>query len=78
MDFKTGSKEIAEGDLVKEMESLGIKVPEALDFPYSKKLDEKFAVTFDRKGFVLRDGKFVPAYSSTITKNKVARLEKGE
>lgn len=78
MQYKTGSVELAEDELVDDMKSLGMEIPSACDFPFSYKLDEKFTASFAKKGYVLRSNKFVPAFSRSITKNQVVQLEKGD
>jgi len=75
MAYKIGAVELSETELVEEMKRLNIEPPQSLEFPYTHKLDEKYTAHFDKKGFLLRDGKYVPGYARTITKNQVVQLE---
>lgn len=78
MGYRTGAKEFPEADLAKEIGALGVELPGAVNFPFTLKLDEKFAAHFDRKGLELIDGRYTQTVTCVITQNQVVLREKGD
>lgn len=78
MAITTGAKEFPLNDTVSQMRDLGIEPPEEIHFPFTIKLDEKYAAHFALKGLVLRSGVYEQAVTCVVTKNQVVQMEKGD
>lgn len=78
MGFTVGAKELSAGELVNEMQELKIDPPAEIQFPFTVKLDDKYAAHFALKGLVLRNGHYEQAVTRVITKNQVVQMEKGD
>jgi hypothetical protein len=61
------------GSLLKRFQ---VEPPEELQFPTTFKLDDKYALHLDRRGFGLVSGEYKQRYSYVVTKNQVVQLEK--
>lgn len=76
MDLNKFHKEFRADQTVDVMKELGIDPPGAIAFPFTIKLNEKYAATFDRKGLELEGNSYVEHFTCTVTRNNVVLMEK--
>jgi len=76
MGFKIETGVFLLEELLSILKRFGVEPPQELQFPTTFKLDDKFALHLDRRGYGLSGGEYKQLHSYTVTKNQVVQLEK--